>query len=144
MDCQLTSNVSSGTMPAMIEHTFPTTALTRDPTPGAGGSGRRPGKEGPGQLRFRTVAILLLAAFLLLVVPGLVRDQGFGRADSRVAYAEQRVSYTVQAGDTLWSIALRVAPGRDPRPLVDQLIADNHLHGDLQVGQAIYLPAPAR
>jgi hypothetical protein len=95
-------------------------------------------------LRFRTVAILLPAIFLLLVVPGLVRDQGSGRADTRVAYAEQRVSYTVQAGDTLWSIALRVAPGRDPRPLVDQLIADNHLQGDLQVGQAIYLPAPIR
>jgi hypothetical protein len=95
-------------------------------------------------LRFRTVVILLVAAFLLLVAPTLVRDQGFGRAESRVAYAEQRVSYTVQAGDTLWSIALRIAPGRDPRPLVDQLIEDNHLQGSLQVGQAIFLPAPMR
>jgi hypothetical protein len=95
-------------------------------------------------LRSRTVVILLLAAFLLLVAPSLVRDQAFGRAESRVAYAAQRVSYTVQPGDTLWSLALRIAPGRDPRPLVDQLIADNHLQGDLQVGQAIYLPAPVR
>jgi hypothetical protein len=88
--------------------------------------------------------ILLLGAFLLLVAPAVVRDQGFGRAASRAAYAERRVSYTVQAGDTLWSIALRVAPGRDPRPVVDQLIEDNHLRGALQVGQAISLPAPMR
>ena len=88
--------------------------------------------------------LLLPVAFFLLVAPTLVRDEGFGRADSRVAYAERRVSYTVQAGDTLWSIARRVAPGRDPRAVVDQLIADNHLHGDLQVGQAIDLPAAPR
>jgi LysM domain len=94
-------------------------------------------------LRFRTVVILLLAAFLLLVAPALVRDQALGRAESRVAYSTQRVSYTVRPGDTLWSIAQRIAPGRDPRPVVDQLIEDNHLQGgDLQVGQAIDLPTP--
>jgi hypothetical protein len=94
-------------------------------------------------LRFRTVVILLLAAFLLLVAPALVRDQALGRVESRVAYSTQRVSYTVRPGDTLWSIAQRIAPGRDPRPVVDQLIEDNHLQGgDLQVGQAIDLPTP--
>jgi len=95
-------------------------------------------------LRFRTVALVVLAAFLPLVAPSLLKDQGFGRSESRVAYAERRVSYTVRPGDTLWSIALRVAPGRDPRPVVDQLIEDNHLRGDLQVGQSINLPASPR
>lgn len=30
-------------------------------------------------------------------------------------------TYVVQPGDSLWSIAKRVAPGRDPRPVVDEL-----------------------
>ncbi|HTX01217.1 MAG TPA: LysM peptidoglycan-binding domain-containing protein, partial [Acidimicrobiales bacterium] len=29
--------------------------------------------------------------------------------------------YVVQPGDTLWSIALQVEPGADPRPLVGEL-----------------------
>jgi LysM repeat protein len=29
--------------------------------------------------------------------------------------------YVVQPGDTLWSIAVRVDPTGDPRPIVDQL-----------------------
>jgi len=95
-------------------------------------------------LHIRTVVIVLLAAFLLLVAPGLTRGAGPWRAQSRVAYAERKVSYTVKSGDTLWSIAQRIAPGRDPRPVVDQLVADNHLRGSLQVGQAIDLPVPMR
>lgn len=127
----------------MIEQMFSTRAAPRR----AGGRGHRAGRTeraAPGRLRFRTVAILLLIAFPLLVAPNLLKEQGFGRSTSQVAYAERRFSYTVRPGDTLWSIALRVAPGRDPRPLIDQLIEDNHLHGDLQVGQSIDLPAPPR
>ncbi|HZD69989.1 MAG TPA: LysM peptidoglycan-binding domain-containing protein [Actinomycetes bacterium] len=127
----------------MIEHTFPATARTAGTGHRAGGPARRRGREGAGPLRLGAVAILLLAAFLLLVAPALVRARDLGRAESRVAY-QRPVSYTVRPGDTLWSIALRIAPGRDPRPLVDRLIAYNHLQGDLQVGQAIYLPAPVR
>jgi hypothetical protein len=147
----------------MLEHTFPRAGVRyrgRAPTirgdeqprrraPLAGD--RRPRRVAPGDAggrghpRFRTAVVLLLAAFLLLVVPVLVREQGgLDRSESRVSYAGQRVSYTVRPGDTLWSIARRIAPGRDPRPVVDQLIADNHLQGDLQVGQAIELPAPPR
>lgn len=36
---------------------------------------------------------------------------------------------TVQAGDTLWSIAGRIAPARDPRAVVDELVSRNHLGG---------------
>ncbi|HEY2043816.1 MAG TPA: LysM peptidoglycan-binding domain-containing protein [Jatrophihabitans sp.] len=34
---------------------------------------------------------------------------------------------TVRSGDTLWSIAHEVAPGRDPRAVVDKLTSQNHL-----------------
>ncbi len=101
-------------------------------------------KGGIRRLRPRTLAIVLLAAFLLLVAPALTGGGRPGRAQSGVAYAERKVSYTVKPGDTLWSIAQRIAPGRDPRPVVDQLVADNHLRGSLQVGQAIDLPVPIR
>jgi hypothetical protein len=143
VDGSLTSNVSSGRMRAMIEQTFSTTVPATGIGHHAAGVVRPRRKERPRRLRLATVVILMLAAFLLLVAPGLIRERGFDRGASRVAY-QQPVSYTVQSGDTLWSIARRIDPAHDPRPLVDALIAYNDLHGDLQVGQAIYLPAPPR
>jgi LysM repeat protein len=50
----------------------------------------------------------------------------------------------VDSGDTLWSIARRVAPGRDPRPVVDGLIEANNLRGGLQAGQELSIPVPER
>lgn len=45
---------------------------------------------------------------------------------------------TVQSGDTLWSIAARVAPDRDPRAEVVTLQRLNQLSGvDLQPGQRL-------
>ena len=53
-----------------------------------------------------------------------------------------RATYVVQAGDTLWSIAERLSPGEDPRPVVDALTAVNGLEpGALIPGQAILVPA---
>jgi nucleoid-associated protein YgaU len=48
---------------------------------------------------------------------------------------------TVQAGDTLWSIASRVAPQRDPRAEVAALQKRNHLSGvELVPGQVLQIP----
>lgn len=50
-------------------------------------------------------------------------------------------SYVVRQGDTLWSIAERVAPGQDPRPVVDALAAANGVDpGALVPGQALVVP----
>jgi LysM domain len=46
----------------------------------------------------------------------------------------------VQSGDTLWSIAQRVAPGSDPRPIVDSLAAA-HGSANLRAGDVITWPA---
>ena len=49
--------------------------------------------------------------------------------------------YVVQPGDTFWSIARRLDPRADPRPLVDRLVA---AHGTpvLHVGERLPVPAP--
>ncbi|MGH9104227.1 MAG: LysM peptidoglycan-binding domain-containing protein [Acidimicrobiales bacterium] len=47
--------------------------------------------------------------------------------------------YVVRPGDTLWAIAQRAEPGRDPRPLMDQLAAQ--LHGaTVQPGERVLVP----
>ena len=67
-------------------------------------------------MRPRVLAVVLVVAVFLLVAPG----------------------------DTLWSIARRVAPGRDPRPVVDGLIEANDVRGGLQAGQELSIPVPER
>lgn len=47
--------------------------------------------------------------------------------------------YVVQPGDTLWSIALRLDPTGDPRPVVDKLTAEVP-GGVLQPGERVVLP----
>ncbi len=58
---------------------------------------------------------------------------------SPVGASGEPVSYVVQPGDTWWDLAAAVAPGEDPRPVVDALIEANG-GAALQVGQRILLP----
>ena len=85
----------------------------------------------------RVFAIVLVVAGFLLVVPSLARGDGPDRPASQV-------TYVVESGDTLWSIARRVAPGRDPRPVVDGLIEANDLLDGLQAGQELSIVVPER
>ena len=53
-----------------------------------------------------------------------------------------RISYVVRQGDTLWSIARRLSPDGDPRPVVDSLSADNGVSaGQLRPGQLLVVSA---
>lgn len=61
-------------------------------------------------------------------------------AGSAAAAARHAASgYVVQPGDTLWSIARRLQPEGDLRPLVDQLV-DRNGGTDLTVGQRLPIP----
>lgn len=64
---------------------------------------------------------------------GAVSAPGAGRSAAPVP-----AQVTVHAGDTLWSIAGRIAPGVDPRAEVATLQRLNHLGGaQLQPGQVL-------
>ena len=62
-------------------------------------------------------------------------------ATGSAATAARRAAsgYVVQPGDTLWSIARRLQPEGDVRPLVDQLV-DLNGGTDLAVGQRLPIP----
>ena len=115
----------------MIEQVFPTAG-----EPGRGKAGRMRLTR-RGRALVRVLAIVLVVAVFLLVAPGLAKGDGPDRP-------APRVTYVVESGDTLWSIARRVAPGQDPRPVVDGLIRSNDVRGGLQAGQELSIPVPER
>lgn len=78
------------------------------------------------------VAALLLAAAAALLAPG---------TPAAGAVPVARVTYVVQPGDTLWSIAAELAPGADLRPVVDAL-ADANGGASLLPGQRLVLTVP--
>jgi hypothetical protein len=82
------------------------------------------------------LALLLFAAFSL----GRTGAEGSTSAEP---VAETRTT-VVLPGDTLWSVAQELAPGRDPRPVVEQIRRLNDLPGaGLRAGQLLVLPAAA-
>lgn len=81
----------------------------------------------PLRLTRRGIAVLTLATMLGAAMLLTIAHLSVAGASSPRP-AEPAV-ITVQPGDTLWSIALAVAPHRDPRAVVDQLVSRNHLRG---------------
>ena len=80
-------------------------------------TGRRVGRA--TYLRRRLVAAVLgLAVVLVTAQAGAALGGSTHEVPGRApAFAE----VTVRPGDSLWSIAARLAPGDDPRPVVDAL-----------------------
>jgi nucleoid-associated protein YgaU len=65
--------------------------------------------------------------------------RAFGGPEQPVPVAEHR--YVVHAGDTLWSIARSISPGRDPRPVVDAIAQANDVDpGALVPGRTLVIP----
>lgn len=92
-------------------------------------------------LRLTRRARLLVSTLTVVGALGLVglaaaqADPGAGRLTDAPA------SVVVQPGDTLWQIALEVAPGERPAEVVELLQAANGLDGvSLQPGQVLTVP----
>jgi LysM repeat protein len=83
-------------------------------------------------MRKLTVTLLM---FGLLVVPGV------RAVSAHQTHAPAPVFYTVRAGDTLWSLANRLAPKGDPRAMVYDLMRLNRLDSaQIYSGERLQLP----
>jgi hypothetical protein len=72
-------------------------------------------------VRRRVAAVLLGTAFVVVAA-----QAGAALGGSALAAPERRPASPahtiVRPGDSLWSVAARLAPGDDPRPIVDALV----------------------
>jgi LysM repeat protein len=98
-------------------------------------------------MRAVLTAVLVAAAVTGLVVMsadnGLVSSPNAAVSVTPAAADAAALVHVVQPGDTLWSIAATVAPGSDPRPIVDELARRSGGTG-LQPGQRIALEGLVR
>jgi hypothetical protein len=85
-------------------------------------------------------AVLLLALLMLRTlqaVPAVTHE----RSGPPVAAVQgSEAVHVVEPGESLWGIASALAPGVDPRPIVDRL-AERNGGSALQVGQKLVIPA---
>ena len=99
---------------------------------------------GAVRLTRRGRAVLLLGLLVLTLVAFGLGRLGSSAAATAAENHPKPVGYaatTVHGGETLWTVAKRVAPGRDPREVITQIQELNHLHsGGIQVGQQLLLP----
>ncbi|MDQ4007202.1 MAG: LysM peptidoglycan-binding domain-containing protein [Actinomycetota bacterium] len=113
------------------------TSNTALPTPAAM---RR--RQATSTLRLtRRGRLVVLGAFVLAALAVLV----FALSGAATGTAERGAPVPVEvvqveAGDTLWDIASRAAPGEDPRDLIDEIEELNALDGSLRVGAEIAVP----
>ena len=95
---------------------------------------------GPVRLTRRGRAVVVLAALAALLVGGFTLGHAPSQASARVHHVAPR-TVTVQAGETLWTVAERIAPHVDPRLVVAQIQQLNHLRGpQLLAGMQLVVP----
>jgi hypothetical protein len=77
--------------------------------------------------RLAAIALVALLTFAGVTVGRLLWSAAVGSSPAEPIGATPITGdvYVVQPGDTLWSVAERIAPGEDPRPVVDALEAAN-------------------
>lgn len=111
------------------------------------------GRRNMGQIQ-RIVIAALVAAVVLSALGGFRTVQRRGLSESVTAPYERMAAtqaepvnlaagewtMTIVPGDTLWAIAVALAPGQDPRPVVDAL-ADRNGGSALLAGDTLVVPA---
>jgi nucleoid-associated protein YgaU len=82
-------------------------------------------KRVPAHVRRRRALLGIIGLLLILLALPLSGTGGLSHATgSALAGYRGPVVYTVKSGDSLWSIAERLEPNADPRPLVAKLAAE--------------------
>jgi Tfp pilus assembly protein FimV len=95
----------------------------------------------PIRLTRRGRLIVVLSVMALMVFAGIVSGHGSSQAAGRGSLAATSRTLTVQPGETLWSVAARIAPHSDPRLVVADIESRNHLLGDqVLAGQQLRVP----
>ena len=85
----------------------------------------------------RTCVVLSLA----IVLGSVVSAKAGAGTDAAPVKAGSFITVTVAPGDTVWSLANRLAAGGDVRSLVSQIISVNSLASvDVQAGQKLRIP----
>jgi hypothetical protein len=98
------------------------------------------GGPAPVRLTRRGRVLLVLTVMLLAVLAGFTIGRGSSLAAGAGGTRERHV--VVQPGESLWSVAARVAPTRDPRAVVADLEALNHLSSPtVEPGERLAVPA---
>lgn len=96
----------------------------------------------------RVVAALASTPVVIALSVVILSSGGALASNENGAPAGAFAHVTVMPGDTLWSIAQEVAPGVDPRDVVDEIVRLNALSsGAVEAGESIAIPqqyAPAR
>ncbi len=86
----------------------------------------------------RTLVILSLA---IVMVATFAFSAGAGSTDSMAATPDSFVTVVVGPGESLWSLAGRMAGDGDARSLIEEIMAVNSLATpDVQAGQSLRIP----
>lgn len=94
-----------------------------------------------GRFVFIGVPLILLAA-LVLSFSGFLNAPAKAAESAAELSLTPTVTVTVQPGESLWAIAAAVAPERDPRDVVADIMQLNNLEAARVVpGQALFIPS---
>jgi LysM repeat protein len=85
---------------------------------------------------------LVLLAVVLISLAGILNSPAKAADSVSELSLTPTVSVTVQPGESLWGIAGAVAPQRDPRDVVADIVQLNNLDGGkVMPGQQIFVPS---
>jgi LysM repeat protein len=94
-----------------------------------------------GRFVFIAMPLILLAA-LVLSFSGFLNAPAKAAESAAELSLTPTVTVTVQPGESLWAIAEAVAPERDPRDVVSDIMQLNNLEAARVVpGQALFIPS---
>lgn len=127
------ARIRQGSGEVLRERPLPRPAASPQPSAPAR---RRPARRGGALPALATVGLLVGLWFGAGALRGATPRPAVLSGSRAVAGG---YLYRVRPGDTLWSIASRLEPNADPRPLVDELAAQVPA-GTLVVGETLHLP----